>query len=78
MTKPQIHAEILRIQSEQIAMYPEIPIEYYSPYRQHKPREPAQTRHNQTLTEPAERDIFCMIGRKIARIAKKILRRKRK
>lgn len=78
MTKAQIRAAIIRIQSEQLTLYPEIPIEYYSPYRQHKPREPAQTGDDQTLTEPRKDDIFCMMGRKLARIAKKILRRKRK
>lgn len=41
-----------------------------------KPREPAQTGHNQTLTEPAERDIFYVIGWNFARIAKKIRRKK--
>lgn len=70
MTKAQIRDAILRIQSEQIALYPDIPAEYYSPYRQHKPREPAQTEHDQTLTEPAKRDIFYVIGGKISRIVK--------
>ena len=77
MTKAQMHAAIIRIQSEQIALYPDIPESYYQLYRP-KPREPAQTGDNPTLTEPAKRDIFCMIGRKLARIAKKILRRIRK
>ena len=78
MTKAQIHAAILRIQSEQIALYPEIPAEYYSLYR-HKPREPAQTGDNKALTEQAEHDIIgdigSYIGRKLARIAKKMRRK---
>ena len=77
MKNHEIRAAIIRIQSEQIALYPDIPIEYYSLYRQHKPREPARTGYNQTLTEPAERDIFWMIGRGISRVYK-AMRRKRK
>jgi hypothetical protein len=42
MKKHEIHAAIIRMQSEQMELCPEIPIEYYSIYRQHKPREPAQ------------------------------------
>ena len=75
MTKAQIRAAILRIQSEQMALFPEIPAEYYSIYRQHKPREPALSGHNQTLTEPAEHDIFWMIGRGISRVCKAIRRK---
>ena len=75
MTKPQIRAAIIRIQSEQIALYPDIPAEYYSIYRQHKPREPARTGYNRILTGSKERDIFYVIGGKISRVYK-ILRRK--
>ena len=75
MKNHEINAAIIRIQSEQIAMYPEIPIEYYSLYRQHKPREPARTEYNRTLTEPAERDIFYVIGGKISRVYKAMRRK---
>ena len=43
----------------------------------HKPREPAQTGHNPTLTTTAKRDIFYVIGGKVGRVYK-IVRRKRK
>ena len=79
MKNHEIQAAILRIQSEQIALYPEIPAEYYSIYRYHKPREPAQTGDNKALTEQAEHDIIgdigSYIGRKLARIAKKMRRK---
>ena len=78
MKNHEIQAAILRIQSEQMAIFPEIPIEYYSLYR-HKPREPAQTGDNKALTEQAEHDIIgdigSYIGRKLARIAKKMRRK---
>ena len=74
MKNHEIHAAILRIQSEQIALYPDIPAEYYSIYRQHKPREPAQTGYNRTLTETAEHDIFYEIGGMISRTCKAIRR----
>ena len=74
MKNHEIRAAIIQIQSEQIALYPEIPIEYYSLYRQHKPREPALSGHNQTLTGTAERDIFWMIGRGISRMCKAMRR----
>lgn len=73
MKKHEIHAAIIRIQSEQIAMYPDIPESYYQLYRP-KPREPAQTGYNQTLTGTAERDIFYVIGGMISR-AYKAMRR---
>lgn len=77
MTKAQIRAAIIRIQSEQLALYPDIPAEYYSIYRQHKPREPAQTGYNQALTATAKRDIFYVIGGKISRVYKAIRRKKK-
>ena len=67
MTKAQIRAAILRIQSEQIALYPDIPAEYYSIYRQHKPREPART-------EPKQFDLAYQIGKAIARIMRRVLK----
>ena len=54
MKNHEIRAAIIRIQSEQIALYPDIPAEYYILYRQHKPREPAQTEPNRT--EPEQKD----------------------
>ena len=72
MTKAQIRAAIIRIQSEQLALYPEIPIEYYSTYRQHKPREPAQTEPNRT--EPKQFDLAYQIGKAIARIMRRVLK----
>lgn len=71
MTKSQIHAAILRIQSEQIALYPDIPAEYYSPYRQHKPREPAQIELNRT--EP-KKDLAYQIGKAMSRIIRRVLK----
>ena len=68
MKNHEIHAAIIRIQSEQLALYPEIPIEYYSLYR-HKPREPAQT--GTIRNDPKQNDIPCVIGRTISRIIKK-------
>ena len=73
MKKHEIHAAIMQMQSEQMALFPDIPAEYYSIYR-HKPREPAQTGYNQTLTGTAERDIFYVIGGMISR-AYKAMRR---
>ena len=69
MKNHEIHAAIMRMQSEQIALCPEIPIEYYSPYRQHKPRGPAQT--GTIRNDPKQNDIPCIIGRTISRIIKK-------
>ena len=43
----------------------------------HKPREPALSGHNQTLTGTAEHDIFYVIGGMISRVCK-AMRRKRK
>lgn len=73
MTKAQIHAAIIRIQSEQIALYPDIPESYYQLYRP-KPCEHAQTGHNQTLTATAKRDIFYVIGGIISRVYKAMRR----
>ena len=70
MTKAQIRAAILRIQSEQLALYPDIPSEYYSIYRQHKPREPAQTRT--IRNDPEQIDIPYIIGKTLSRIIKHI------
>ena len=70
MTKAQIRAAILRIQSEQIALYPDIPAEYYSIYRQHKPREPART--GTIRNKPEQRDIPYIIGKTLSRIIKRI------
>ena len=72
MTKAQICAAILRIQSEQIALYPDIPAEYYSIYRQHKPREPAQTEPNRT--EPKQTDLAYRIGKQISQIIRRVLK----
>lgn len=70
MTKAQIHAAILRIQSEQLALYPDIPAEYYSPYRQHKPREPAQTG---TIRNDSENSDFAYkIGKRISQIIRRL------
>ena len=70
MTKAQIHADILRIQSEQIALYPDIPAEYYSIYRQHKPREPAHLHPEQN--KPEQTDIFYRFGKGISKLIKRI------
>ena len=75
MKNHEIHAAILQMQSEQMALCPDIPAEYYSVYRQHKPREPALSGHNQTLTEPAERDIFYVIGGMVSRVCKAMRRK---
>ena len=75
MKKHEIRAAIIRIQSEQMALFPDIPAEYYSIYRQHKPREPAQTGDNRTLTATAKRDIFYVIGGKISRVYKTMRRK---
>ena len=72
MKNHEIRAAIIRMQSEQIALCPEIPIEYYSLYRQHKPREPARTEPNQT--EPEQKDIAYQIGKSIARIIRRVLK----
>lgn len=72
MTKAQIRAAIIRIQSEQLALYPDIPAEYYSPYRQHKPREPAQT--GTIRNEPKQKDLAYQIGKAIARIIRRVLK----
>ena len=72
MTKAQIRAAILRIQSEQIALYPDIPAEYYSIYRQHKPREPAQT--GTIRNNPEQKDLAYQIGKAIARIMRRVLK----
>ena len=71
MKKHEIRAAIIRIQSEQIALYPDIPESYYQLYRP-KPREPAQTEPNRT--EP-KKDIPYVIGKTLSRIIKKILPR---
>ena len=73
MKKHEIHAAILRIQSEQIALYPDIPESYYQLYRP-KPREPAQTGYNQTLTATAKHDIFYVIGGIVSRVYKAMRR----
>ena len=70
MTKAQIHAAILRIQSEQIALYPDIPAEYYSIYRQHKPREHAHLHPEQN--KPEQTDIFYRFGKGISKLIKRI------
>ena len=72
MKNHEIRAAILRIQSEQIALYPEIPIEYYSLYRQHKPREPAQT--GTIRNDPKQFDLAYQIGKAIARIIRRVLK----
>ena len=72
MKNHEIHAAILRIQSEQIALYPDIPAEYYSIDRQHKPREPARTEPNRT--EPKQFDLAYQIGKAIARIMRRVLK----
>lgn len=70
MKKHEIHAAIIRIQSEQLALYPDIPAEYYSIYRQHKPREPAQT---ETIrNNPEQKDLAYKIGKTLSRIIKHI------
>ena len=70
MKNHEIRAAILRIQSEQIALYPDIPAEYYSLYRQHKPREPAQT--GTIRNNPKQKDLAYRIGKTISRIIKHI------
>ena len=70
MTKAQIRAAILRIQSEQIALYPDIPAEYYSIYQQHKPREPAHLHPEQN--KPEQTDIFYRFGKGISKLIKRI------
>ena len=77
MKKHEIRSAILRIQSEQKALYPDIPESYYSIYRQHKPREPAQTGDKKSLTKQRKHGIFYGIRRHIRR-AYKAIRRKRK
>ena len=72
MKNHEIRAAIIRIQSEQIALYPDIPAEYYILYRQHKPREPAQTEPNRT--EPEQKDLAYRIGKAIARIIRRVLK----
>lgn len=78
MTKTQMHAAILRIQSEQDAIaleygFTEL-LTYTANYYDNKPREPAQTGDNQTLTATAKRDIFYVIGGKISRVYKAMRR----
>ena len=72
MTKSQIHAAIINMQSEQMALFPEIPAEYYSIYRQHKPREPAQT--GTIRNDPKQKDLAYQIGKAIARIIRRVLK----
>ena len=72
MKKREIQAAILRIQSEQIALYPDIPESYYSIYRQHKPREPAQT--GTIRNNPEQKDLAYQIGKAIARIIRRVLK----
>ena len=70
MKNHEIRAAILRIQSEQIALYPDIPADYYSIYRQHKPREPAQT--GTIRNNPEQTDIFYRFGKGISKLIKRI------
>lgn len=70
MKKHEIHAAIIRMQSEQIALCPEIPIEYYSIYRQHKPREPAQT--GIIRNDPEQKDLAYRIGKRISQIIRRL------
>ena len=70
MKNHEIRAAILRIQSEQIALYPDIPAEYYSIYRQHKPREPAHLHPKQN--KPKQTDIFYRFGKGISKLIKRI------
>lgn len=71
MTKAQIHAAIIRIQSEQMALFPEIPESYYQLYRP-KPREPAQT--GTIRNNPEQKDLASKIGKAIARIIRRVLK----
>ena len=71
MKKHEIHAAIIRIQSEQMALFPEIPESYYQLYRP-KPRKPAQT---ETIrNNPEQKDLACKIGKAIARIMRRVLK----
>ena len=72
MKNHEIRAAIIRIQSEQIALYPDIPAEYYSLYRQHKPREPART--GTIRNDPKQKDLAYQIGKAIARIIRRVLK----
>ena len=70
MKKHEIRAAIINMQSEQMALFPEIPAEYYSIYRQHKPREPAQT--GTIRNDPKQTDIFYRFGKGISKLIKRI------
>ena len=71
MKKHEIRAAIIRMQSEQMALFPDIPAEYYSIYR-HKPREPAQT--GTIRNNPEQKDLAYQIGKAIARIIRRVLK----
>lgn len=71
MTKAQIRAAIIRIQSEQMALYPDIPESYYQLYRP-KPREPAQT--GTIRNDPKQTDLAYQIGKAMARIMRRVLK----
>ena len=72
MKNHEIRAAILRMQSEQMALCPDIPAEYYNIYRQHKPREPAQT--GTIRNNPEQKDLAYQIGKAIARIIRRVLK----
>ena len=72
MKKHEIRTAILRIQSEQKALYPDIPESYYSIYRQHKPREPAQTKP--IKARPKQTNIFCRAGKALSQIIRRVLK----
>ena len=71
MKKHEIHAAIIRIQSEQIALYPDIPESYYQLYRP-KPREPAQT--GTIRNDPEQKDLAYQIGKAMSRIIRRVLK----
>jgi len=72
MKKHEIHAAIIRMQSEQMALCPEIPIEYYSIYRQHKPRDPTQAGTSRNDSENS--DLAYIIGKRISQIIRRVLK----
>ena len=76
MTKAQMHAAILRIQSEQNAIaleygFTEL-LTYTTNYYDNKPREPAQT--GTIRNNPKQSDLAYQIGKAIARIIRRVLK----
>ena len=76
MTKAQMHAAILRIQSEQNAIaleygFTEL-LTYTTNYSDNKPREPAQT--GTSRNKPKQKDLAYRIGKRISQIIRRVLK----